>query len=409
MTDPLSHDLASLKIDRSANTARGRSPFGALFLVALLVGGGALAWRYGLPRLDAMALNTPEVETAEIAMVSPSSQQGEVNLTATGFVVPQLTVKVSARVTARIERVNVQEGARVHVGQELFVLEAASKGSSVVTAEARAGAARARSLTARANLAEAEQQLERQRKLAASGAVSQSTVDDLVARTNILRAQVTSADADTNALVAEKRGYQVEMKDLVIRSTIEGRAITRPAAVGDLAAPDKALVELADFSSLLVEVDVAENRLEQIKPETPAEIVLDAYPSKRLRGAAVTVNPKINRAKATGTVKVRFIDGADIAMPDMAARVSFLKAPLASSEAAEAPKKVVPASAVIDRGGEKIVFVVEAGGRLRATPLKLGATTGGQIEVLEGPAQGTRIVRAPTGEMADGKSVKVKP
>ena len=93
-------------------------------------------------------------------------------------------------------------------------------------------------------------------------------------------------------------------------------------------ATDMGGVEIADFTTLMVETDVPEQRLHQVKMGGPAEIVLDAFPNRRYRGKAVEVTPKVNRAKATVTVKVAFVDENEGVLPDMAARVSFLSGEL---------------------------------------------------------------------------------
>ena len=76
----------------------------------------------------------------------------------------------------------------------------------------------------------------------------------------------------------------------------------------------------------------------------------------------VEVSPQLNRAKASATVKVRFLDRDDTVLPEMAARVSFLEAPLDEAKLKEPPKKIVPGGAVVDRAaGAKVVFVARRG------------------------------------------------
>ena len=70
----------------------------------------------------------------------------------------------------------------------------------------------------------------------------------------------------------------------------------------------------------------------------PCEIVLDAYPTKRFRGKAHEITPRVNRTKATVTVKVAFVDDREGVMPDMAARVSFLSEELDKAELKAPPK-----------------------------------------------------------------------
>src|SRR5262249_32843121 len=133
--------------------------------------------------------------------------------------------------------------------------------------------------------------------------------------------------------------------------------------------------------------------------------VLDAYPNKRLRGEVVEVSPRLNRAKASGTVKVKLLDAVENILPEMAARVSFLLKPLDPTEMKEPPKKVIPASAVVERSGAKVTFVAE-GGKVRMVQVVLGAAFGTGVELKEGPAPGTRVVKDPPATLADGQAVK---
>jgi hypothetical protein len=120
----------------------------------------------------------------------------------------------------------------------------------------------------------------------------------------------------------------------------------------------------------------------------------------------------VDRAKATVTVKVKFVDSLDGVLPDMAARVSFLTQPISKDKLSEKPKRIVPGNAIVDRAGGKAVFVV-ADGKLRLTPVTLGAPVGQgsantAFELLDGPAAGTKIVSSPRSELEDGQSVKEK-
>ena len=97
----------------------------------------------------------------------------------------------------------------------------------------------------------------------------------------------------------------------------------------------------------------------------------------------------------------------DGVLPDMAARVSFLSQALDANAIKEPPKKVVPASAVTDRSGAKVVFVVD-GGKLRMTTIKVGGPVGNGLELLEGPEPGAKVVSNPAADLADGREVKEK-
>jgi multidrug efflux pump subunit AcrA (membrane-fusion protein) len=91
----------------------------------------------------------------------------------------------------------------------------------------------------------------------------------------------------------------------------------------------------------------------------------------------------------------------------MAARVSFLTKPLDPEALKQPPKIIVPSTAVAERGGGKVVFVVEDE-VVRMVPIKLGPAFGRGFELTEGPRPGTRLVASPPQTMADGQRVKEK-
>jgi multidrug efflux pump subunit AcrA (membrane-fusion protein) len=64
-----------------------------------------------------------------------------------------------------------------------------------------------------------------------------------------------------------------------------------------------------------------------------------------------------------------------------------------------------PASAVVERDGQRSVFVVQDGlARLR--PVKVGLSDGTMVEVIEGLAQGDEVVAQGSDVLADGQSVR---
>jgi HlyD family secretion protein len=404
MTDQLSTDLASLRISRDdqREPAPRRFAWGRMVVVVVvLVGLGAGYW-FGKPAIEAKIFRT-EVDLTEIAVVSPA--QAAVDLTSTGYVIPQTVAKVGAKVVGRISKVNIKEGQKVKAGDVLFELDPTDPKSLVTSAQAKVAAAHARALTARANHAEIDQQAKRQKKLVESGSVSSSTADDLVARAAALEAAVKAADAETAAAQAEVTALSVNLKNMIIAAPIDGTAITKPATLGDVVSPQGTLVELADFESLLIETDVPEGRMGLVKEKGPCEVILDTAPSKRYRGVVVEVSPRMNRSKATGTAKVKLLDKPERLSPEMSARVSFLTKELKESDLKEAPKKIVPQAALVDRGGSKAVFVVE-GNKVKLVTVTVGAPFGTGFELTDGPAAGTRVVRDPPKSLADGQSVK---
>jgi HlyD family secretion protein len=404
MADTLSDDLASLRIDRGAPPPR--APRSRWVVGVLVVAGLVVAGRAAVPVIESRIFR-PQVSTTEVASVAPAGVA--VRVTSTGYVTPQRTAKVAAKVVGRVARVHVREGDTVHEGQPLFELETADVESAIASARARVAAASARVAAARATLSEANGQAERQARLASAGAVPTATADDLAARVRSLEAQARAQEAEVVAAEAEVRSLVTTRGNFRVVAPMDGTILTKPAQVGDVVNPGMTgpLVELADFASLLVETDVPEARVGLVSPEGPCEIVLDALPGERFRGRVVGVSPRLNRSKATATVKVAFEAIPASVRPEMSARVSFLERPLDQAQLTAASKLVVPGSAVVDRGGRRVVFTLD-GDRVREAPVTLGEPIGSGFELVSGPRFGTRLVKDPPSSLRDGQAIKEK-
>jgi HlyD family secretion protein len=403
MADQLSSDLASLRIDRGSKAAPRRSWGGAVAaaLAVALIGGGAVV---AYPRVEA-ALFKKEISLTEISMISPA--QASISITSSGYVVPRVVSRVGAKVPGRIARVRVKEGDLVKAGDVLVELEDADQRAAITAAQARVGAAAARASASRANITEIRLQADRQKALVDSGAVGRAGLDDLLARVTALEKLASASDAEIRAAQAEVDSLRVLLQDRVVKSPIDGTVLTKPPEVGEMTATSPFLVEIADFDSLVVETDVAESRLNNIQIGAPCEIVLDAYPTRRLAGKAAEIGKRVNRAKATIAVRVAFTGDRTGVLPDMAARVSFLTKEISAEAMKEPPKRIVPAKAVVERAGAKVVFVVDQG-RVKISTVRVGAESAGGYELLDGPPPGTKLVQSPPLDLQDGQKIKEK-
>jgi RND family efflux transporter MFP subunit len=403
VSDQLSSDLASLRIDREAKPSGGGKRF--LLVAAVLVVVGGVAWAE-LPRVKSEVFKT-EVAITEVSMISPV--QSSIQVSATGYIVPQVTSKVGPHDVGRIARMFVKEGDSVKAGQVLAELETRDQKSAVAAAESKVAVAQAKVETAKATLAETNVKIAREKPIVEHGAESKSVLDDLVAQQASLEQQVKAAQAEVASAEADRSTLGVSLYQRTILAPIDGIVVSKPAMPGYMATPADAnpLVELVDFKSLLAEVDVPEARLSVIKIGGPVELVLDAYPDHRYRGEVVELGKRVDRSKATLVVKVKFTDDMAGVLPEMSVRASFLSAPITDEALKATAKKVVAAEAVVDRGGRKVVMVVDSG-VVHAVPVTVGGPIGGSVELLDGPATGAHVVSAPAAEIVDGSKVKEK-
>lgn len=395
-------DLQGLRIDRSApRNSRFAPAVIGIAVVAVLAGAGV--WLY--PQLKGQFFKT-EVAITEILSVSPA--QAAIVLTSTGYVKPDELSQVGAPIQGRIAEVFVKEGDTVKQGDLLARMENAQQKSAMATARAEVASAKARAQNARASLHEIEQQLIRERTLAAKGAVAQARVDDMQARADTLKEAVAVAQSDAEAAQLRVQAHAVDLKYTEIRAPISGTIVNKPLQVGEivgLSLERTGIVEIANLNSLYVETDVPEGKLDRVKIGGPCEIRLDAYAERRFRGEAFEIRPQVNRAKATVPVKVRFVDDTKGVLPDMAATVSFLTEALQEGSLDQRPKVVVPESAIVRKGNQRAVFVL-TDDVVRYVPVELGERFANGYVLKRGPEVGTKIVDKPPKELKSGHKIK---
>ncbi|WP_395623509.1 efflux RND transporter periplasmic adaptor subunit [Sphingomonas daechungensis] len=180
----------------------------------------ALAAAVTLWSSDPSPAAAPPVPTVTVA----APLQSEVNLwdDYVGRFEASRSVEVRPRVSGQIVGVHFRDGQIVQKGQLLFTVD--PRPFTAALAEARAGVA-----TARSELALAETNLGRARRLLEANAVSQANVDQLTAQVQTARAALAAAQARV-----QQRSLDVEFTQ--IRAPISGRISDRKIDAGNLVA-----------------------------------------------------------------------------------------------------------------------------------------------------------------------------
>ncbi|PKN36146.1 MAG: efflux RND transporter periplasmic adaptor subunit [Deltaproteobacteria bacterium HGW-Deltaproteobacteria-19] len=399
-------DLSGLKIDKTLKKQplTGSRKWTAAAVVAVLLVGASV--------LYALGVLTPSVtvETAAVSQVYPS--QGLTVLNASGYVVAQRRAAVASKATGRLVALLVEEGSRVRKGQVIARLENEDVLASKDQATAGRNVARANLDQVRAEQEEAKRDYGRNRRLVETGAVSRSAYDLAETRMRRAEAVVAAAEASLKSAEAGVRGAETALDYTQIKAPFDAVVLTKNADIGDIVTPlgaaanaKAAVVTIADLGSLLVEVDVSESNIGRVKQGQPCEISLDALPETRFAGEVHAIVPTVDRSKASVMVKVRFLKPGDRLLPDMSAKVAFLSRPIVEGD--EKPRLAVHRTAVLEKEGRRIVFVVR-GDRAKQATIQTGtAALGDMIEVTGGIQAGERVILKPQGRLRDGARIKV--
>jgi RND family efflux transporter MFP subunit len=384
------NDLSKLRLDKSGANFQRRQKIPRWGLIAI----GTIAAMSIVFLL--FVKRAIEVETAVVSRVYPS--QSFTLLSASGYVVAQRKAAVASKATGRLEWLGVEEGSKVRTGEVIARLE--NRDVLAASDQAVAGVN-----SAKAELADAQQNYGRMKELREKGYVAQSDFDTADTRQKRAEAAVSGADAGL-------RSAQVAVEYTLIRAPFDAVVLTKNADVGDIVTPlgaaanaKASVVTIADMTSLQVEVDVSESNLARVKAGQPCEIQLDALPDSRFRGVVHMIVPTADRSKASVMVKVRFAERDPRVLPEMSARVAFLEREITRDE--EAPKTAVNPAALVSRNGKQTVFVVNDDKSVE-TIVTIGEKIGDGIEVRDGLKPGEKVVVNPPKKLRNGSAIKRK-
>ena len=395
-------DLSRLRIERGGAEAsrgprRGRRTARWLLIAIAIALAAAFAYAYR-PAV--------KVELGTAAQTFPS--QAYTALTATGYVVAQRKAAVASKATGRLEWLGVREGSEVRAGEILARLENRDVTAQMQQAAANIQVAEANLQQGDAEWKDAERSLRRSAELLEKKFVSQAAHDTVVARHAKAQAAMAGFRAAIAAARANFRASQVAVEQTLIRAPFDGVVLTKNANVGDVITPfssalgsQAAVVTMADMSTLEVEADVSEANIGKVRAGQPAEIQLDALPERRFRGEVQRLVPTVDRSKATVTAKIRFVEKDSRVLPEMSAKVAFLTQEVPPGE--NAPKIAVPASAIVERDGRKVVFVVKDR-KAAEVPVQTGAAVGELVQVT-GVQAGDKVVLKPSERVKHGAEV----
>ena len=382
---------------RSPGAVRLGKPVGILIVLVGLIGGGIWAIR----QVQSMsAASADESQVRLITITARDSSQPLPVYTATGKIVSDHKVLVNTKVSGQIVDLRFEQGDSVQDGQVLARIED-------VLYKARRDQAAADLEKSRASLAYQEINFDRvQRLFEIKNAPDIEFAD--------AKRALDEAKAQVAANTAELEFAQKALTDCNVLAPISGVILERNVEIGDFVAAEGGrgaianaqLCTIADMTKVRVEVDISELDVARIHKDMACVITPDAYKDRRYDGHVMWLDPGANYSKATVQAKVRVMNPDEYLRVEGSAQVLFL-ADDSSGEASDAGSSAIwiPSTACAKGEGDTAKVFVADGGRIQATPIKLGRQVGSQVEVVSGLAVGQRIVADGLEKLTDGQRI----
>lgn len=222
---------------------------------------------------------------------------------------------------------------------------------------------------------------------------------------------------------------------MTIYSPIGGTVIEKNVRDGQYVEQGESLYTIADLSHVWLVAEIYESELSWVKPGQSVQVTVESEPHRPLTGVVGFIEPVLNDTTRTVRVRVVMENPEGRLKPGMYAQ-ALLRTPIladgrpaptglegkyicpmhpyvvsdqpgdcnvchmplervpgaAETETAEEGVLAVPAEAVLTTGRRQLVYVEREPGRYELTEPKLGARAGDYFPVLEGLAEGDRVV-----------------
>jgi RND family efflux transporter MFP subunit len=295
---------------------------------------------------------------------------------------------VASEVAGMVVEFSAHEGAAVTKGQPLARLRRETHQLSLTSAEAQLKEDEARYKLA-------ERNLERTRELFGSKDVSQKQLDDAQFELNAWQGRVE-----------KQRAEIAKIKDELERHTIVapfgGVVVRKFTELGQWLAEGGPVVELMSLDEMDVVAEVPERYFNSLKPRARTQVVFEALSGLRVDGRVSAVIPRADPQARTFRAKIRIPNPGGRIGAGMLAQISL-------PEGDTYRAVVVPKDAVVTRGPQKLIYLVNGDNKITEVPVQLGSGVGSWIEVQGGVQAGQKVVTRGNERLMNGQAVQGQP
>jgi RND family efflux transporter MFP subunit len=395
--------------DRQGSARRGSLLAGGVLLLLALAAG---AW-WTLSRPRVLAVQAAVARDVSGAAQTNSPMSATSTLDASGYVVARRAATVASKSIGRLAEVMIEEGQRVEAGQIIAKLDDSSARAALDQSRAQLAQAEATFEASKGALDDAKPIFKRNQQQMNAGVISAQAFDNARATYNASNADYSVRLRGVAVARAALSVAQRNLDDTIVRAPFGGVVTVKAAQAGEIVSPQSSggftrtgIGTIVDMDSLEVEVDVAENFINRVQAGQPTLVQLNAYPDWEIPSAVIAVIPTADRSKATVKVRIGFKQRDARILPEMGARVAFLRSSPAATPSTSAAAVTVPTDAVQISGKEGIVFIIEDD-VVERRAVHLGRRTALEQTVLSGLSAGSRVVVGNLQALSDGAKVHV--
>jgi len=385
----------------------------------------------------------PEEPTVGVQVVPVKKATIEQTVTSEAVLFPLAQSAIVPKISAPVKAFYVKRGSKVHEGQLLATLEnrdlaAAAEDNQGAYNQAQAAYTiatastlpeeiqKAQGDTQAAKVAlEAEQKVyDSRQELYKQGALPRKELDQSGVALTQARNQYELAQRHVDALMAVSKqqelksaagqlqsakgkylGAEAQLAYSEIRSPVNGVVTDRPLYPGEMAAAGTPLLTVMDTTSVVARAHIPQDQAALLKLGDKATITVPAAVSggdDPIDGKVTVVSPALDPNSTTVEVWVQAQNRKGRLRPGTSVQIAMLARAVPNSS-------VIPAVAVLKApDGSSYVMVAGSDNRAHQKTVKTGIRQGDQVQILDGLADGDRVVASGAYGLPDNTKIRVE-
>ena len=329
-----------------------------------------------------------------VRTVPVQRQDLQIEIKAIGTVIPTHTANVQSQVAGVLQQIYFKEGQTVKKGQLLAQIDPAPFQVALAQAEG----------TRQQNLAQlhnAETELQRYQLLFKQDSIAKQQVEQQLALVNQLKGQIQANKAQVDAA-------KLQLSYTKIYAPIDGRVGFRQKDAGNLIQANESagLVSITQVHPIFVQFAVAENHLVNLRQslKNGDKVLASAWDKTEQKQLALghvqAIDNQIDISTGTLKIKAIFDNYDDALFPNQFVNVRLKTQTIQNAIS-------IPSDAVQHGAKGSYVYIINPQNKAEIRMLKLGMTSNGQIEVLDGLKGSEKVVLEGIDRLSEGKEVQI--
>lgn len=324
------------------------------------------------PPAPGTAKETPPARGTYVEVMEVTPREFVLSATYIGHLLPRERVELRAELEGVVESATFAEGDAIQRG--------------AVLVNVSTGQLKVRRDLARSELALAESNFQRDKRLHGKRLIPDSRLEQSRNRRDVAKYTLRLAE--------------IELDKSAVKTPISGTVKTKAVEVGEFLNKGQLIAEILDISKVRALFHVPEREIRHLSPGMRVAVSFDALPGASHRGVVKTVGLEADRKSRTFPVEVELDNPQRRLLPGMLARVRVRLA-------THRRQVLVPRYAVLEREAGRAVFVAR-NGQAEERFIETGADAGEEIQVLNGLSFGDQLVVAGQQMLTDNEPIEIR-